>query len=353
MRISSSLRSFRPHASLLLGVVGIVSLFAVSLISTTAASAVAKPQVGMANMVAVIHGPTVVRRNSSLNDSTSDNWSGYNLGYLSTSTLYTSMSGTWTVPTARQETSGQAEHGATWIGIGGGCLNTSCTETDNTLIQAGTEQDVSKAGKAKYSAWYELIPESSVTESMTVKPGDLIHCSITETSSGEWSIVLSDATNGQSFSENTAYSSSELTAEWIVETPVVVSTKGTGVANLPNLGDVRFSHAEVNGASAGLVSAKRSSWSTRPINRSPLLQTRTPKATASSTAPTPLPARSDCLSVRWSCYSGRPGGMSSAMRFRFEVRTPTNGLCNRSRRPTTRRPGTRSSPPRRSTRHGI
>ena len=83
----------------------------------------------------------------------------------------------------------------------------------------------------------------------------MIHCSIDETSSGEWSIVLSDTTDGQGFTENTAYSSSELTAEWIVETPVVVGTKGTGVANLPNLGDVRFSHAQVNGANAGLVPA--------------------------------------------------------------------------------------------------
>jgi hypothetical protein len=81
----------------------------------------------------------------------------------------------------------------------------------------------------------------------------VINCSITSTSSGEWTIVLTDTTDGQSFTESTAYSSSELTAEWIVETPVVVGTGGTGVAKLPRLGDVHFTNAEVNGANAALA----------------------------------------------------------------------------------------------------
>ncbi len=255
MRMSFSPRSMRSSISLLGALVGSASLLVVALSGSTAASAAGRPGIRAAHAAVVAHGPVVVVKGAKLNTSTSTNWSGYNLGYLSTNTLYTSISGTWVVPTARQHTAGQAEHGATWIGIGGGCLNTSCTQTDNTLIQAGTEQDVSKAGKAKYSAWYELIPETSTTEKITVNPGDVIHCSITETSSGQWSIVLTDATNGQSFNVNTPYSSSELTAEWIVETPVVVGTGGTGVAYLPDLGDVHFSHAQVNGSNAGLVPA--------------------------------------------------------------------------------------------------
>jgi hypothetical protein len=203
-----------------------------------------------------VGGETIsVAKSSRFDDSQSDNWSGYNLGYLSTDTMYKSISGTWTVPTAKPETKGQAEYGSTWIGIGGGCLNTSCTETDNTLIQAGTEEDVSKTGVASYSSWYELIPETSTPEKIAIHPGDVINCSITETSSGEWTIVLKDTTDGQSFTESTAYSSSELTAEWIVETPTLVGTSGEGVATLPNLGDVHFKNAEVNGAGAALTAA--------------------------------------------------------------------------------------------------
>lgn len=218
-------------------------------------AAIAAPTAVSASAAAVASGGVVQVASHSprFADSTSDNWSGYNLGYLSTNTKYTEISGTWKVPTATAHKKGQAEHGATWIGIGGGCLNTSCTETDSTLIQAGTEQDVTKTGKAKYSAWYELIPDTSVTEPITVHPGDTINCSIVNTGGEDWTITLTDTTDGQHFTESTTYSSSELTAEWIVETPVVVGTGGSGVAKLPNLGKVHFYNAKANGRSAGLA----------------------------------------------------------------------------------------------------
>ena len=78
--------------------------------------------------------------------------------------------------------------------------------------------------------------------------------------------MLTDNTDGQSFTESTAYSSSELTAEWIVETPVVVGTGGTGVAKLPNLGEVHFTNAEVNGERR-LACWRRSSSSIRRASR--------------------------------------------------------------------------------------
>ncbi len=100
----------------------------------------------------------------------STNWFGYNQGALEPGkSLFSSITGDWTVPTATQHTSGQAESSSDWIGIGGGCMDTSCTTTDSTLIQTGTEQDVT-GGKASYSAWYELIPAPSLTINMTVSP---------------------------------------------------------------------------------------------------------------------------------------------------------------------------------------
>jgi Peptidase A4 family len=234
---------------------GIAALLVVSVVAPASGSAVGV-QARTANLGSVVHSVRTGSSSARLDaDSQSNNWSGYGLGYLSTGTLYSSISGTWVVPTAKQKTKGQAEYGATWIGIGGGCYNTSCIGSDETLIQAGTEQDVSKKGKASYSAWYELIPETSTTESIKVNPGDVIHCSIVETSSGEWTIKLTDKTDKQHFTESTAYPSDESTAEWIVETPVVVSGTGTGVANLPNLGNVKFTNAQVNGGPAGLVAA--------------------------------------------------------------------------------------------------
>jgi len=195
-----------------------------------------------------VHAP-----GNSVKAAQSNNWSGYNEGYLDTHTTFSSVSGEWTVPTATQHTPGQAESSATWVGIGGGCLSTSCTATDSTLIQAGTEQDVSASGAASYSAWWELVPVPSVTASIAVHPGDLIRCSISSTLPGVWSIVLKDLTDGQGFTETVPYPSTEDTAEWIEESPLVIGTSGAGIAALPDLGKVSFSDATVNGHSAGLV----------------------------------------------------------------------------------------------------
>src|SRR5207245_5558301 len=72
----------------------------------------------------------------------SNNWSGYNQGTIEKgNTFFHQVSGDWFVPTATAHNRGEAEYSATWVGIGGGCVNANCLVTDNTLIQAGTEQD--------------------------------------------------------------------------------------------------------------------------------------------------------------------------------------------------------------------
>jgi hypothetical protein len=85
-----------------------------------------------------------------------------------------------------------------------------------------------------------------------VHPGDRIDCSISQVVPGVWSIRLRDATDHQGFSETLPYPSDETTAEWIVETPLVLATSGSGLAALPDLGVVRFSAARVNGKPAQL-----------------------------------------------------------------------------------------------------
>jgi hypothetical protein len=78
------------------------------------------------------------------NTNSSSNWFGYNQGTLEQNgTMFNSITGDWTVPTATQHTAGQDESSSDWIGIGGGCIDAGCTATDSTLIQTGTEQDVS------------------------------------------------------------------------------------------------------------------------------------------------------------------------------------------------------------------
>jgi peptidase A4-like protein len=188
----------------------------------------------------------------------SNNWSGYNQGTLEKgNTQFHSVDGTWTVPTATQHKSGEAEYSASWVGIGGGCIDAGCTLTDATLIQAGTEQDVDASGAASYGAWWEIIPEPSTPISLPVHAGDKIHVSIAETTPELWSIVMQNQTTGQSFSTSTPYPSSYATAEWIEETPVVVSNSGAvSVGPMPSLSTVGFDLSMTNGKPAGLVASE-------------------------------------------------------------------------------------------------
>lgn len=185
----------------------------------------------------------------------SNNWSGYNQGTLEQGNkLFNSIGGQWTVPTASQHTSGQAEYSADWIGIGGGCVDAGCAITDPTLIQTGTEQDVSSNGSPAYSAWWEVIPGPSLTISgMTIHPGDRMSASIAEgvPNSDLWTISLKDLTSGQSFSTTVPYPSTHDTAEWIQETPLILGTTAAFAAQ-PNLTSPAFDLATTNGAPTNL-----------------------------------------------------------------------------------------------------
>jgi Peptidase A4 family len=190
----------------------------------------------------------------------SDNWSGYDQGSIEQGgtppKLFSSIGGDWTVPTATQHTSGEAEYSSDWIGIGGGCVDSGCTTTDNTLIQTGTEQDVSSTGAASYSAWWEIIPGPSMTiTSMTVHPGDRMTASLSQAAPGVWTITLDDTTDSQSYTTTVPYSSSEDTAEWIQETPLIIGTNA-GFAALPNLTSPVFDLASTDGSSANLKASE-------------------------------------------------------------------------------------------------
>ena len=194
-----------------------------------------------------------------LNTNQSTNWFGYNAGALERGTLFNSVTADWMVPTASQHKAGEGESSATWLGIGGGCLDAGCGINDATLIQTGTEQDVDASGHATYSAWWELVPVPAVTISnMNVSPGDHIHASVAEAAPNSelWTITLKDVTKNQSFSTTVPYASTHSTAEWIEETPLMIGSGGTGQASLPNLTKAQFTGATVNGASAKLATAE-------------------------------------------------------------------------------------------------
>ncbi len=171
----------------------------------------------------------------------SSNWSGY----AETGT-FTSITGSWTVPTV---TSGAATPSQAGVGLGGRGSSRSSTSAwysatwlgvdgynNSDLIQTGTEQDYYD-GSAHYSAWWEILPAAETSISHSVSPGDSMTATIVKTStevtvgSGgrrgrttteyDWQITLKDVTQGWSFTTTQAYSGPGTSAEWIVEAPEV------------------------------------------------------------------------------------------------------------------------------------
>src|SRR5207302_547128 len=146
-----------------------------------------------------------------------------------------------------------------WIGIGGGCVDANCLVGDPTLIQTGTEQDVASNGRATYSAWWELIPAPSISiANFPVRAGDKMHADITEVvaNSNLWTITLKNLTTGKTFSQTVPYASTHATAEWILETPLLISGSGTGFSALPKLTTTRFNNARTNGANPKLKASE-------------------------------------------------------------------------------------------------
>jgi hypothetical protein len=187
---------------------------------------------------AVNHGSrTNVTTASELSSDITSNWAGY----AASSGTYSGVSGSWTVPSV--SSSGSTSADATWIGIGG-------VSTDD-LIQVGTQDVVTASGQNETSAFYELLPDSSITiPDVTISAGDSVSASLVNNGSDQWTIILKDSTNGQSYSTTVNYASSENSAEWIEEDP----SDGESQIPLDDFGTVSFTNGSSidNGTSASI-----------------------------------------------------------------------------------------------------
>jgi hypothetical protein len=160
---------------------------------------------------------------AAITSSTSSNWSGYS----ATGGSFTSVTGTWIVPTVSSTTAGAD---ATWVGIGG-------VDTRD-LIQAGTQATVN-AGEVVYVAWIEMLPAASKPVSLTVSPGDSVTVSITQKSAVDWTISMKNNTTSARYNTTVQYASSNSSAEWVQEAPSV----GRGTVPLDDFGILRLSGA--------------------------------------------------------------------------------------------------------------
>jgi hypothetical protein len=154
-------------------------------------------------------------------------WAGYIVSRTNNAKVeVNAINASWVVPTVNASTG--TGYTSVWIGIGG--------QFDKTLIQVGTEQDVTN-GQDSYYAWYELLPSFAVRlNNITVSPGDTMDASISlvDSATNHWSIKISDTTTGQAFSTMVVYNSTRSSAEWTLERPTITS-KLTSLADFGNL----------------------------------------------------------------------------------------------------------------------
>ena len=168
----------------------------------------------------------------------SENWAGY-IDSPSSSSGYTSVSGSWTVPniSARQQNAAAAQ----WIGLGG--------SASPDLLQMGTSEQL-KNGQLVTEVFWEQLPAPAQTV-MTVPIGSTINATISPSANSSLTWNLSFTVNGQYQTRtippvtlDSSYAQGIGTsAEWISEEP---STKNDQLIPLVYMGTVSYQSALVN-----------------------------------------------------------------------------------------------------------
>jgi WD40 repeat protein len=170
--------------------------------------------------------------------SVSSNWAGYvALPSVSVGPHFSSVSGTWTQPSATCSAGGET-FSAAWVGLGG------YSENAQALEQIGTDVDCARSGQAGYSTWYELIPAAPVSLKLKVHPGNEMTASVT-VHGHDVTLRIRDLSTGTRFTTTKRVSAIDVSsAEWIVEAPsVCASSNACETLALTDFGNVAFSSA--------------------------------------------------------------------------------------------------------------
>ena len=171
---------------------------------------------------------------------------------------FSSVSGSWTVPTANPNSNSNG-YSAFWVGLGG------ASQQSQALEQVGTSSDVQN-GQTTYYAWYELVPAPETRLNLTVHPGDQMTGKVTVNGTSV-TISLTDRTTGQSVTKTLRDNDPDTsTAEWIAEAPSSMTQSG-GVQPLPlaDFGKVTFTNASATaGGHTGSISDPN--WTAQPVD---------------------------------------------------------------------------------------
>ena len=202
--------------------------------------------------------PAAASAATAVEQSSSENWSGYVVG--GSGQKYKSVTASWVQPTARCS-SGGARYSAFWVGLGG-------AGTAQALEQAGTEANCASSGRASYYAWYELVPQAPVRVGLSVSPGDHITTTVSVAGSTV-NIAVNNTTTGQSVNKTLAMSNPDVSsAEWIAEAPSACDATVTQCSPLPltDFGTVSFTGARATTSDGHTGTISDARWTTAAVS---------------------------------------------------------------------------------------
>ena len=184
----------------------------------------------------------------------SSNWAGYAVS----GSTFTDVKGTWVQPTVTCPTVGST-HAAFWVGLGG--FNTGADT--GGLEQTGTEADC-EDGQVSYDAWYEILPDASVTVPVDVSAGDTISAEVSVNGT-DATLTVTDVTTNQTFTTTATPAVLDTSsAEWIAEAPSRCFGNHCFPLQLANFGTVQFSGSSTT-ANDHVGTISDASWSATSI----------------------------------------------------------------------------------------
>jgi hypothetical protein len=185
----------------------------------------------------------------------SSNWAGY----AATGPSFRRVSARWTVTRMRCK-AGRASYSAAWVGLGGFAADSPGLE------QTGTDSSCAPGGRARYTAWYELVPAPSHAIRMKVRPGHRMSATVTVRGK-RVTLVLRNRTTRRRFVKRAKMARPGVeSAEWIVETPSgCTADHKCSVLPLGNFGTTRFTRSSATSARGHKGTISDSAWTPSTI----------------------------------------------------------------------------------------
>jgi hypothetical protein len=206
--------------------------------------------------------PARAAQGTALGASATSNWGGL---VMTDAPPYQQAWGSWTIPEIQIPPGGTdpSYSCAIWVGLGG-YLN------DDNLLQAGTAQAVGADGATECFAWYEWYPAAPIMlTGFNVEAGHTIAVFVGgyDDGSGRGVVGMANLVTGEAIPATVVplpavdacgnavspaiTSPSGLSAEWIVERPDLGCGGPEKYAELPDFGEVNFTHAAAVSGVAG------------------------------------------------------------------------------------------------------